>query len=404
MTTENMTMDELMKDFDFKRIYKGKKIKGTVIEVTDKSVFVNINYSSDGIINKNELSNEEDINPSDVVGVGDEIEVMVLETNDGEGNVLLSKKRVDYINALEEISSIYNEHKKIILTIKEEVKGGLIAFYKGIRIFIPASQCSGYGKIDIKTLIGKDIEVEIIEFDRPKKRIVASRRIIDERIKEQKRLEEQKIREERKIEAENAKKALWNSLEKGEKRKGKVVRLVKFGAFVDIGGIEGLVHNNDLSWKRISDPSEIVKVNDEVEVFVQDFDIERNRLSLALKEINNHPWDNLNGKYKANDIVLGTVVKFMNFGAFVEVEPAIQGLVHISEITEEHIAKPSEVLEIGQKVKVKILDIDQVNHKMALSIKEAIEKPKEYLQYINNEEEATLGDLFKDALSKLNLK
>lgn len=392
MTTENMSMDEMMKAYDFNKIYNGQIVKGKVIDITDKEVFVNINYFADGVISKEELSNDIDINPADILKVDDEIDVMIISKDNGEGNVALSKKRVDSIRVWDSIKKAYKEKKHLIIKIKEEVKGGLIAFYKGIRIFMPASQASGMGKIDLKTLIDKDVEVEIIEFDKEKKKVVVSRRVIDEKIKEEKR---------RAIEEE--KKKLWASLRKGEKRNGKVVRLVKFGAFVDIGGIEGLVHNNDLSWKRIVDPSEVVSVGDKVEVFVQDFDEIKGRLSLALKEVDNNPWDNLNGKYKINDIIQGKVVKFMNFGAFVEVEPGVEGLVHISEITDENIAKASDVLKIGETIKVKVLDIDDKNHKMSLSIKDAVEKSKDYLKYVDEEEGATLGDILKDKLGDLKL-
>ncbi|SHE66423.1 30S ribosomal protein S1 [Clostridium fallax] len=392
MTTENMSMDEMMKAYDFNKIYNGQIVKGKVIDITDKEVFVNINYFADGVISKEELSNDIDINPADILKVDDEIDVMIISKDNGEGNVALSKKRVDSIRVWDSIKKAYKEKKHLIIKIKEEVKGGLIAFYKGIRIFMPASQASGMGKIDLKTLIDKDVEVEIIEFDKEKKKVVVSRRVIDEKIKEEKR---------RAIEEE--KKKLWASLRKGEKRNGKVVRLVKFGAFVDIGGIEGLVHNNDLSWKRIVDPSEVVSVGDKVEVFVQDFDEIKGRLSLALKEVDNNPWDNLNGKYKINDIIQGKVVKFMNFGAFVELEPGVEGLVHISEITDENIAKASDVLKIGETIKVKVLDIDEKNHKMSLSIKDAVEKSKDYLKYVDEEEGATLGDILKDKLGDLKL-
>lgn len=392
MTTENMSMNEMMEAYDFKKIHNGQIIKGKVIEVTDKEVFVNINYFADGVIEKKELSENIEAVPSDIVKVDDEIEVMIISKDNGEGNVALSKKRVDAIKLWDSIKNDYKEKKIINLRIKEEVKGGLVGSYKGIRVFMPASQASGMGKINLKTLIGKDIEVEIIEFNKDKRKVVVSRRIIDERIKA-----------ERKRVIQEKKKNLWNSLKKGEKRTGKVVRLVKFGAFVDIGGIEGLVHNNDLSWKRIIDPSEVVSVGDNVEVFIQDFDQAKGRLSLALKDVNSNPWDNLNGKYKINDVLDGKVIKFMNFGAFVELEPGIEGLVHISEITEENIAKSSDVLKIGQSVKIKVLDIDEKNHKISLSIKDAVEKSKDYLKYVDNEEGTTLADLLKDKLGDLKL-
>ncbi|MGL5244888.1 MAG: S1 RNA-binding domain-containing protein, partial [Sarcina sp.] len=231
---------------------------------------------------------------------------------------------------------------------------------------------------NLEELVGKTLEVKIIEFQQKNKKVVVSRRVVEEEARN------------------NEKQALWKAINVGEKRKGKVAKLVKFGAFVDIGGVQGLVHLNDLSWSRVNRPEEIVNVGDEVEVYIQDVDMDRERISLSLKNIVKNPWDVSSGKYKVNNVVSGKISKFIKAGAFVEVEPGVEGFVHLSEICDDKCTKASDVLELCQEVKVKILDINEEEHKMSLSIKDAIEKSKEYLEYNDNEEGFSLGDLFKD--------
>lgn len=377
---QELAMEDVLKNYDFKKIHTGEIIKGSVLKVTNDEVIVNINYFSDGIINKDELSFESDVNPFDVVKEGDEISVKIISTDDGEGNVVLSKKQADEASIWDSVDDAKKEGKTVVVKVKSETKGGLIASYKGLRVFIPGSQAAAR-RIELNTLVGQELEVKITECDKVKKNIVASRRVIEE------------------AEIEAKKNELWSGLTVGEKREGKVTRLAKFGAFVDIGGVEGLVHVSDLSWKRVNNPEEVVSVGDTVNVFIQSVDREKNRLSLALKDVATNPWTLIESKMKAGDVVEAKVLKFTTFGAFVEVADGVEGLVHLSEISDENIAKPSEVLEIGQTVKVKVLSIDSANHKMSLSIKDAVEKSKEYLQYTDNEEESTLGDLLKDKLS-----
>lgn len=303
---------------------------------------------------------------------------MIVSLDDGDGNVLLSKNKADEIIAWDEVKASYKNNETLTLKVKEQVKGGVVALYKGIRVFIPGSQVSRERGVELSTLVGKELEVRVIEFDKRDKKVVASRRI----------LEEAQYNEE--------KKALWNLVKKGEKREGKVTRIAKFGAFVDIGGIEGLVHISDLAWGRVKRVEDVVSVGDVVEVYVGDFDKEKERLSLAIKDIKKDPWEDAKSTLKVNDVVTGKVVKFLNFGAFVEVLPGVEGLVHISEITEENIAKPSDVLTIGGEVKVKILDINSADKKMSLSIKEAVEKSREYEKFNDDFEGESLAGLFKD--------
>lgn len=376
MNEENITMEELLKNYDVKRIYEGDILKGKVIEVTDKEVTVNIGYAFDGVIPKEELTYE-DLNPLDVVKVDDEIEVYVMSPNDGDGYVLLSRVKALSITEKDDIEEAYKSGNPINVRVKEEVKGGLVATYGSLRIFIPASQASRE-RLELSTLVSRNIEVKIIELDFNNRKIVASRRAIEEEV------------------YEKNKKAIWKTLKSGEKKSGVVTNIVKYGAFVDIGGVEGLIHINDLAWERVYNVEDVVKVGDNVEVFIGEVDTKKERLSLILKDVAKEPWELHGDSLKEGEIFEGKVVRLTNFGAFVEILPGIEGLVHITEITDENIAKPSEVLKVGQKVKVKILNVDKNEKKLSLTIKDAIEKSNEYMQYNDSDEGVTLGDLFKD--------
>lgn len=373
----SMSMADLLKDYDVKKLNVGDIVKGEILSINNDEAMVNINYYRDGVVKRSEISHDE-VEISEVLNVGDTVNLMIVNLDDGDGNVLLSKNKADEIIAWDEVKASYKNNETLNLKVKEQVKGGVVALYKGIRVFIPGSQVSRERGVELSTLVGKELEVRVIEFDKRDKKVVASRRI----------LEEEQYNEE--------KKALWNSVKKGEKREGKVTRIAKFGAFVDIGGIEGLVHLSDLAWGRVKRVEDVVSVGDRVEVYVGDFDKEKERLSLAIKDIKKDPWEDAKATLKVNDVVTGKVVKFLNFGAFVEVLPGVEGLVHISEITEDNIAKPSDVLTIGGEVKVKILDINSADKKMSLSIKEAVEKSKEYEKFNDSFEGESLAGLFKD--------
>lgn len=376
MINEN-AMNELLDSYDVKRINKGDILEGRVIDVNDKEVTVDIKYAFDGVIEREELT-ADDKNPLEVVKPGDEFKVVVLSPNDGEGFVKLSRKRALIKEEKEDIKDAFDNDKTIKVNVKEEVKGGLVAQYGAVRVFIPASLASRE-KIDIKSLVGKELEVKIIELDFNNNKVVASRRIIEEEA------------------YEKDQKALWAQLKNGEKRKGVVKNIVKYGAFVDIGGIQGLIHINDLAWERVKRVEDVVSVGDEIEVYIGNVDSKNRKLSLVLKDVNKEPWNLHADSINIGDTLEGTVVRFTSFGAFVELFKGVEGLVHISEITDENITKPEDVLKMNQKVKVKVLNIDKENKKLALSIKDAVEKSSEYLKYMNNEDDGvSLGDLFKD--------
>ena len=369
------SMGELLNDYDVKKLNRGEIIKGKVIDVNDKEASVNINYAFDGLISKDELSaNGKD--PRDVVSKDDEIDVYVISPNDGEGYVELSLVRVLEIKEKEEIKESFKEQRNIIVIVKEETKGGVIAYYGNVRVFIPGSLVSKE-RIELNTLVGKELEIRITELDFRNKKVVGSRRVIEEE------------------EYNKNKKVIWDSIIEGEKRNGVVKKLVKFGAFVDIGGVEGLIHISDLSWERVNSPEDVVKEGDSVEVFIGSVDREKERLSLILKDVTKEPWTVHSEDIKEGDVVEGKIVRLATFGAFVELFEGVEGLVHISEIADERITKPSDVLEVNQKVKVKVLNINMEDKKIALSIKEAAETNKEYVNYIDNDENegTSLGDL-----------
>lgn len=369
------TMVDLLKDFDVKRIRTGDILDGEVIDVNDKEVMVNINYAFDGMILKEDLTSM-DKDPREVVSKGDKIRVYVLSPNDGDGYVKLSRTRALEITEKEDILNAFNNEENITVYVKEEVKGGLVAYYGNIRIFIPASLASRE-RIELNSLVGKEVEVRIIELDFKARKIVASKRVLEDVIYEDK------------------KKELWKSVKSGEKRSGIVKKIIKAGAIVDIGGITGLIHLSDLSWGRVYNAEDIVSVGDKVEVFIGEIDVKNERVSLILKDIDKDPWEENGSTLKVGDILEGKVVNLLKFGAFVELFPGVEGLVHINEITEENIAKPSDVLKVGQIVKVKVLDVDKVNKKVSLTIKDAEERSKEYMQYNDSDEGVSLGDLFK---------
>lgn len=377
----DMSMGDMLDSLEgtLKRIDSGDVVKGTVISLTEEEVFVNIGFMSDGIISRDELSEDSEVKPKDILKVGDEIEVYILDVNDGEGNVALSLKKAEYYKVWDEFEDSLNNGTLINVKVAEVVKGGVIAFVKGVRAFIPASQVSATYVENLQEYVGKVMEVKVIELDKFNEKVILSRKEVE------------------KVELEEKKNVIWDTLVKGEKRTGEVKRLVKFGAFVDIGGMDGLIHISDMSWKRISDPSEVVSVGDKVEVYIIDFDKSKGRISLGLKEVSQNPWNAILDKIKVGNIVEGTVVNLLDFGAFVELEDGVQGLVHISNISEERISKPSSVLAIGDKVKVKIIEIDEKSKKIGLSIKDAEFKEEEdYSSYSNNNVGTTLGDLFKD--------
>jgi ribosomal protein S1 len=329
-------------------IRSGQTVTGKVVQITEDEVCVNIGYKSDGLIKKADLVSTD-------LKIGDEVDVDIVRVNDGEGNVLLSQRNVVMKKSWDEILKAEEAGEYIIGIGKQVVKGGLIADVKSVRAFIPASQLSQRFVDKIEGFIGQEMKLKIIEIDKAKKRIVCSRKAV--------------VQEE-----SAAKKAqAWDKLEEGNVVHGTVRRLTDFGAFVDIGGVDGLIHVSDLSWGRVRHPSDVVQPNQEVDVLIKKLDKEGDRIHLSLRETQPRPWDIAESKYHVDTIVEGTVVRITTFGAFVELEPGLDGLVHISQCAINRISKVEDALEVGQKVRVKLLGVDKEAKRISLSIRAVLE-------------------------------
>ncbi len=353
--------ETMMEEYEktMRRINSGETVKGSVIMVTDNEVMVNIGYKSDGIIKKEDYTWEPDVNLKDLIKAGDEIEVVIVSINDGEGNVVLSKKLFDAEKNWHKIEAAFNDKTPIEGIVREIVRGGAIVELMGIRGFMPASHFDIRYSEDLSGYVNTRVKVNVIEFDPEKRKVVVSRKLLLKK--------EQEINE----------KAVWETIEAGQKLTGEVKRLTDFGAFVDIGGVDGLIHISELSWSRVKHPSEVVKPGNKVEVVVLSVDKDKRKISLGLKQLLPEPWAAAGDKYKVGDIVEVKVLRFSNFGAFVELEAGIDGLVHISQISDKRISKPADVLNIGDIVKAKIIDIKPEEKKISLSIRELIETTEE---------------------------
>ena len=371
---EKNTMLDFMDEIErsMKRVYKDDVLRGTVLSANDEEVMVNINHTSDGIILKEEMEDGYDYKE------GDEIDVMVLDPHDNEGHVVLSHKKAEEIVGWDDLEEAYEKKTRVKAKVTEVVKGGVTASYRNVRCFIPASLLSYQYVDDLSKYIGKTLEVLVEDFDRESRRVVLSRKAIEV------------------TERESQKKQLMGQLQEGEMRQGVVTKLMKFGAFVDLGGAEGLIHLSDLAWHRVNDPSEVVSEGDQVTVYVANIDRKTGKIGLILKKVDEDPWQGVADYYQVDDLVEGTVVRITDFGAFVEIEEGIEGLVHLSEISSERIRKPSDVLKAGDRVQAVILSIDEKNKKLSLSIKEAEGRSSKETDFVQEENSTTLGDLFGD--------
>jgi small subunit ribosomal protein S1 len=343
---------------DFK---EGDIVDGEVVKIDRDEVLLDIGYKSEGVIPAKELSIRHDVDPNEVVKTGDHVEALVLQKEDKEGRLILSKKRAQYERAWGRIEEVMQSGGTIKGPVIEVVKGGLILDI-GLRGFLPASLVDLRRVRDLHPFVGTELEAKIIELDRNRNNVVLSRRAF---------LEESQ--------SEGRKKFL-ESLQKGERRKGTVSSIVNFGAFVDLGGVDGLVHVSELSWKHVDHPSEVVQVGQEVEVEVLDVDLERERVSLSLKATQEDPWKEFERKYSAGEIIDGQVTKLVPFGAFVRVAQGIEGLVHISEISDQHIDSPESVLSVGDQVRVKVIEVEVSRRRISLSMRQvggALPTPKE---------------------------
>ena len=341
-------------DKTIKYFNDGDIVEGTVVKVDRDEVLLDIGYKTEGVILSRELSIKHDVDPEDVVSVGDEIEALVLQKEDKEGRLLLSKKRAQYERAWGKIEKVKEEDGVVTGTVIEVVKGGLILDI-GLRGFLPASLVEMRRVRDLQPYIGRELEAKIIELDKNRNNVVLSRRAWLEQTQSEVRT------------------TFLHTLQKGQVRKGTVSSIVNFGAFVDLGGVDGLVHVSELSWKHIDHPSEVVEVGQEVTVEVLDVDLDRERVSLSLKATQEDPWQAFARTHAIGQVVPGKVTKLVPFGAFVRVEDGIEGLVHISELAQRHVDLPEQIVKVGEEVFVKVIDIDLERRRISLSLKQANE-------------------------------
>ncbi|SES19028.1 30S ribosomal protein S1 [Corynebacterium cystitidis] len=342
-------VDETIKYFN-----DGDIVSGSVVKVDHDEVLLDIGYKTEGVIPTRELSIKHDIDPDEVVEVGDEIDALVLTKEDKEGRLILSKKRAQYERAWGTIEELQNNDEPVTGTVIEVVKGGLILDI-GLRGFLPASLVEMRRVRDLEPYIGQELEAKIIELDKHRNNVVLSRRAYLEETQSAVRSE------------------FLHELQKGQVRKGVVSSIVNFGSFVDLGGVDGLVHVSELSWKHIDHPSEVVTVGDEVTVEVLDVDLDRERVSLSLKATQEDPWRVFARTHAVGQIVPGKVTKLVPFGAFVRVEEGIEGLVHISELAQRHVEVPDQIVNVGEELMVKVIDIDLDRRRISLSLKQADE-------------------------------
>ncbi len=342
-------------DATIKYFNDGDIVEGTIVKVDRDEVLLDIGYKTEGVIPSRELSIKHDVDPSEVVNVGDEVEALVLTKEDKDGRLILSKKRAQYERAWGTIEELKEKDEAVKGTVIEVVKGGLILDI-GLRGFLPASLVEMRRVRDLQPYVGKEIEAKIIELDKNRNNVVLSRRAWLEQTQSEVRSE------------------FLHQLQKSQVRKGVVSSIVNFGAFVDLGGVDGLVHVSELSWKHIDHPSEVVQVGDEVTVEVLDVDMDRERVSLSLKATQEDPWRQFARTHAIGQIVPGKVTKLVPFGAFVRVEEGIEGLVHISELAERHVEVPDQVVAVNDDAMVKVIDIDLERRRISLSLKQANEE------------------------------
>ncbi len=365
-TVQEENFAELLEQ-SIKTLNTGDKVMGIVTGIGTTEVQIDLGTKHAGYIPYDEVSNDPSVKPEDILKVGDEIEVFVVPVNDQEGTCQLSKKKLDGLKVWDDIAVWCEEKVAVEGTITEENKGGLVANIKGIRVFIPASQ-SGVAKGgDMAAMVAQSVQMKITEVNRARRRVIGSIRAVTS--------EARKAAQEK----------LWAEIQEGAKYHGVVKSLTSYGAFVDIGGVDGMVHVSELSWNRIKTPAEVVSVGDEIDVYVISFDPEKRKISLGYKTAEMNPWNQFMTGYQVGDVVNAKIVKLMTFGAFAEIIPGVDGLIHISQIADKRIGKPEDVLAEGQEVQVKITDVDAENKRISLSIRALLETSEEETEEVAEE-------------------
>ncbi|WP_099205997.1 bifunctional 4-hydroxy-3-methylbut-2-enyl diphosphate reductase/30S ribosomal protein S1 [Scatolibacter rhodanostii] len=343
-------LEESLKSFN-----TDEKVRGIVVGITPTEVYVDVGRKQAGFVPANELSQDPNVRPEDIVKMGDEIDLLIMKTNDQEGTIMLSKKRVDAMKGWDDIEAALESQEVLTGKVIEVVKGGVIVLSKNMRIFVPASQATTSRGEDLNGLKNKEVNFRVIEVNRGRRRAVGSIRSV---LKEQRKAAQEKF---------------WTDIQEGQRFTGKVKSFTNFGAFIDLGGVDGMVHISELSWNRVKHPSDVLSIGETVEVFVKGLDRENGKISLGYKDPSQNPWEKLEKEYPAGTVCEATIVGLTDFGAFANVIPGIDGLIHISQIADRRIEKPQDVLAVGDKVNVKITEIDFENHRVSLSMRALLE-------------------------------
>ena len=349
---------EQMLDESFKTIHAGEVVEGTIIDVKPDEAVLNIGYKSDGILTRNEYTNEPNVDLTTLLHVGDTMEVKVFKVNDGEGQVLLTYKRLAADRGNKRIEEAYNNKEVLKAKVAQVLDGGLSVIVEEVRIFIPASLVSDTYEKDLTKYAGQEIEFVISEYNPKRRRYIGDRKQL--------------------IVAKKAEmqKELFERIKPGDTVTGTVKNVTDFGAFIDLGGVDGLLHISEMSWGRVENPKKVFKVGDEVTVLIKD--ISGTKIALSLKFADANPWKDAATKYAVGTVVTGTVARMTDFGAFVELETGVDALLHVSQISKEHVEKPSDVLKIGESVTAKIVDFNEESRKISLSVKALLApEPKE---------------------------
>lgn len=346
---------EEMLEESLKSMNTDEKVHGVVVGISPTEVYVDVGRKQAGFIPAAELSNDPSAKPEDVVKIGDQVELLIMKTNDQEGTIMLSKRRVEAMKGWDTIQAAQESGEILEGKVIEVVKGGVIVLRDGMRVFVPASQATASRGEPLEGLRGQEVKFRIIEVNRQRRRAVGSIRSV--------------LREERKA----AQQSFWEQVEEGQNYTGKVKSLTNFGAFVDLGGVDGMIHISELSWNRVKHPSEVVNVGDTVNVYVKGLDRENSKISLGYKRPEDNPWVKMEREYPVGTVCQAKIVGMTAFGAFASVIPGIDGLIHISQIADHRIEKPQDALAVGDMVKVKVTDVDLERHRVSLSIRAVLE-------------------------------
>lgn len=405
----NQTMQELLEqqEQELSKVKVGQTIEGKITKVLYDEVHVELNYGFDGIIPASELVLDKNEEIADRYIVGNAISAEITRIQRKDGTIYLSVKKAAVEEARKELKTALDNHTILTVHVERSIDKGLFATYKTETVFIPLSQIDVKFVNNTAAYVGRDLEVYMIEMDLKRNRIVASHReVAQERVDAQKAAERARIKAEKEAERARIKKEkedLFNSLEVGQKRTGKVSKIMSYGAFIDLGGVEGLAHINELAWHRINSVEEIVKEGQEVDVYVINVDKENKKIALAIKDINNDPWNSIKEEMQVGDIINVNVLKLIERGAFVEVKLGVEAFLPISELSEERVVKVSNVVNPGDEIPVMIIELNTKNKRMVVSLKEATKEPEEdYSEFLQTEDSlGSLGELFKDKFKNL---